>query len=389
MSNTKLVPRAFLGIKSKAQRQQEYDQRRADLVEIYGIDNYNRLKRQLESMYDRSKQSMTQKASELRNQRLKRESENRKEDTQKIYNSNLESIQPITDEIDKLRKNLPIITKQYERVTQESPKSDTSSSNNTLKENSSTTYEIGLLEDDIDNEEPTSTTNDITPRKVGNNKYTIDKSLLNIPSVTYKPSKGGGNFGGGTTAGGGASGSWGEPEPKKKPKKKKKQTAVIQKTTERTFNDAFAQARKQGLKEFEFNGKKYTTELGNNPNSQRVGNARKEITSELVGIIPINKNGNKMQKLVPKAFLGIKSKKTQYWSEDVGSTYPAGPYLIDRSGTVGDSRLLRTRFANQERYVAPGLTTVERTWNEQSRVVTRLDGSLPEGTIYSDTEMIE
>lgn len=78
-----------------------------------------------------------------------------------------------------------------------------------------------------------------------------------------------------------------------------------------------------------------------------------------------------------------------YWPGDTNSTYPAGNYLIDRSGTIGDPGVLRTRYGNSDRYVAPALTTRQRTWKNNPRVVTTLDGSLPAGTVYSDTEMIE
>lgn len=41
-----------------------------------------------------------------------------------------------------------------------------------------------------------------------------------------------------------------------------------------TFNDAFAKARKQGLSKFNFDGKEYTTEVGNNPNNNKAGEQR-------------------------------------------------------------------------------------------------------------------
>lgn len=52
---------------------------------------------------------------------------------------------------------------------------------------------------------------------------------------------------------------------------------------ERTFNQAFAEARRDSLPEFMFNGKRYTTEMGNNPNSNSIGNSR----TEVVDILPI------------------------------------------------------------------------------------------------------
>lgn len=52
---------------------------------------------------------------------------------------------------------------------------------------------------------------------------------------------------------------------------------------QRTFNDAFAEARRDSLPEFVFNGKKYTTEIGDNPLNNAAGNAR----VETVEILPI------------------------------------------------------------------------------------------------------
>lgn len=52
---------------------------------------------------------------------------------------------------------------------------------------------------------------------------------------------------------------------------------------EQSFNEAFTKARKQGLKTFQFNGKLFNTEMGNNPNSQTAGARR----FEMLGLIPI------------------------------------------------------------------------------------------------------
>lgn len=52
---------------------------------------------------------------------------------------------------------------------------------------------------------------------------------------------------------------------------------------QRTFNQAFAEARRDSLPEFVFNGKTYTTEMGNNPESNKIGNQR----VETIGILPI------------------------------------------------------------------------------------------------------
>lgn len=52
---------------------------------------------------------------------------------------------------------------------------------------------------------------------------------------------------------------------------------------ERTFNQAFQEARQEGVPEFTFNGKRYTTEMGNNPLSTEAGNRR----TEVIDVLPI------------------------------------------------------------------------------------------------------
>ena len=51
---------------------------------------------------------------------------------------------------------------------------------------------------------------------------------------------------------------------------------------ERNFNDAFSEARRSGQATFDFQGKKYNTQLGDNPNNYAAGQSRKEET-----IVPI------------------------------------------------------------------------------------------------------
>lgn len=51
---------------------------------------------------------------------------------------------------------------------------------------------------------------------------------------------------------------------------------------ERNFNDAFSEARRSGQTTFDFQGKKYNTQLGDNPNNYAAGQSRKEET-----IVPI------------------------------------------------------------------------------------------------------
>lgn len=87
-----------------------------------------------------------------------------------------------------------------------------------------------------------------------------------------------GNFGGGKGGGGGTETKF---HPLEVPQfETVKDTIYI--PVETTFNDAFANARKSGSTEFTFQGKKYNTQLGNNPNNYTAGQQRKE-----VGIIPL------------------------------------------------------------------------------------------------------
>lgn len=54
---------------------------------------------------------------------------------------------------------------------------------------------------------------------------------------------------------------------------------------ERNFNDAFSEARRSGQTTFDFQGKKYNTKLGDNPNNYASGQSRKETI-----IVPIERN---------------------------------------------------------------------------------------------------
>lgn len=93
-------------------------------------------------------------------------------------------------------------------------------------------------------------------------KYDAPKELM-----TYEHF---GPDGGGTFSGGGAGGKIQyNPEPYKV-----ETTDTLWVPIRETFNDAFAKARKQGLSKFNFNGKEYTTEIGNNPNNNMAGEKR-------------------------------------------------------------------------------------------------------------------
>ena len=96
----------------------------------------------------------------------------------------------------------------------------------------------------------------------------------NLRTLIYGGSWGGGSFGGGGTSN----------------SKFEKPIEIIQKYYEiipvtRTFNDAFADARKKGLSEFEFNGGIYSTLMSDNPGWYDTGNKRVEV----IGGIPIEK----------------------------------------------------------------------------------------------------
>jgi hypothetical protein len=69
----------------------------------------------------------------------------------------------------------------------------------------------------------------------------------------------GGGFGGGSFGGGGASNDTFQVPVTET----QKIIEII--PVKRTFNEAFAEARTKGLPEFTFNGKRYTTELSDNP----------------------------------------------------------------------------------------------------------------------------
>ena len=95
-----------------------------------------------------------------------------------------------------------------------------------------------------------------------------------------------GTFDGGEFGGGGAGSKFGYTP--KKDKDEEYKFIPVPVSVRRTFNEAFADARKKGLKTFDFNGKKYTTELGNNPKSQSAGNRRFENRLD-IALIPIKK----------------------------------------------------------------------------------------------------
>lgn len=103
------------------------------------------------------------------------------------------------------------------------------------------------------------------PRLVSYNediKYDAPKELMTYDRF--------GPEGGGSFSGGGAGGKI-----QYTPESYKVETTdTLWVPVRETFNDAFAKARKQGLSKFNFNGKEYTTEVGNNPNNNKAGEQR-------------------------------------------------------------------------------------------------------------------
>ena len=119
----------------------------------------------------------------------------------------------------------------------------------------------------------------------------------------------GGSFGGSDTGGGGASVGWEEEVPPMTVTMER--PIILGATKTRTFNEAFAEAYRKGLKVFEFNGKLYAVKLGNNPNWKKAGDSRKETKGAAVKVnqrkkVKVNKNGGIISntKLIPKASIG-------------------------------------------------------------------------------------
>lgn len=138
-----------------------------------------------------------------------------------------------------------------------------------------------------------------------------------------------GGFGGGTTGGGGVTGHYVPDSPEYTLEKD-----TIYVPAQQTFNDAFKGARGRGDKTFEFNGKKYTTELGNNPNNWEYGNKR---TREV--IVPIERT----RRVKKKSFGGELNTQGGDFTNgllfiDAGGSHESNPYEgvqlgVDPEGT--------------------------------------------------------
>lgn len=97
---------------------------------------------------------------------------------------------------------------------------------------------------------------------------------------------------------------------------------------ERNFNDAFSEARRSGQTTFDFQGKKYNTQLGDNPNNYTAGQSRKEKT-----IVPIvRKRTIRSSNPNTKLKLGGLSRKDDYGSSK--KPYPS----VDKKDFAGGGR---------------------------------------------------
>lgn len=98
-----------------------------------------------------------------------------------------------------------------------------------------------------------------------------------------------------------------------------------------TFNEAFAQARKQGLSDFNFNGKKYTTEIGNNPNWKAAGDSRIE-NDAILRMEVLRKNIDKPGEQIPFKL-----------EEPLNSTIPVLPYTSNKKFKDGGKKVTPTK----------------------------------------------
>lgn len=139
-----------------------------------------------------------------------------------------------------------------------------------------------------------------------------------------------GNFGGGTTSGGGVSGRMDGKDYPKENIKQKGDTIWVPIIGEETFNDAFKDARKRGDKKFEFNGKQYTTEIGNDPRANEYGERRtRPVIKGVVPIVTDKEDKNKKKKAVGGTYtVNGKLRMVHFTGErkkaDLGTEEPIG-----------------------------------------------------------------
>lgn len=292
MSN-KLVPKYLFGSKTKKHQMQ------LDLMTLYG-DKYNEsTKKQYEQAYKKNKDLMSQLAQLQRQQSL--DFTHQSIDLQKpsfiSISAGPSMYDNLTDEeILALNKEVPVTDNKS--TNKKSATKSSSKQSSSKNEGYVSNWKI------VDAELPPST---FDPARAAEAIHARNRSLeekrkkrLSLSS----PERG--SFGGGNTGGGGSGDRW---------KDKENPAYLIEERTvalggERTFNQAFAEARKKGLKVFEFNGKLYGTELGNNPNWKEAGDKRKEnagITVKQRKKVKLKKNGG----LLPKFKIGSKIRKAQ------------------------------------------------------------------------------
>lgn len=292
MSN-KLVPKYQFGSKTKKHQIQ------LDLMTLYG-DKYNEsTKKQYEKAYKKNKDLMSQLAELQRQQNLGLQFTHQSVDLQKpnfiSISTGPSMYDNLTDEeILALNKEVPIDKTNNNKTTKSSSKQSSKNEGYISTSN----WKI------VDAELPPSTFNpDRAAEAIHARNRSLEEKRKKRLSLS-SPEKG--SFGGGNTGSGGAGDRW---------KDKENPAYLIEERTvtlggERTFNQAFAEARKKGLKVFEFNGKLYGTELGNNPNWKEAGDKRKENIKTTVKQrkkVKLKKNGG----LLPKFKIGSKIRKAQ------------------------------------------------------------------------------
>ena len=121
-----------------------------------------------------------------------------------------------------------------------------------------------------------------------NNLSTKEAALLKLKQKRTKP------FGLGQFGGGGAGMQFSPIQEEQFELKKDTLWVPVQ----QSYNEAFANARKKGLKTFMFNGELKNTELGNDPKAQEAGSKR----FQNVGLIPIERT----KKIIPKKDNSVK-----------------------------------------------------------------------------------
>ena len=82
------------------------------------------------------------------------------------------------------------------------------------------------------------------------------------------------------------------------------------------FNSAFANARKQGLSNFDFKGKKYNTDMGSNTTSNETSTTTTFAPHKETGVAPLNPSGIRF---VPQSYKMGKTQDIQMPKEGLGA----------------------------------------------------------------------